>query len=157
MDKKLKEVVIPKEEAVFWMDKNGFWNNKHGKFQHKKIIDYFNSCIKKDKDGYYLGQVRDDIYEKVYFNYEDTPLFVVDVKDKDENIILILNTKEEMALNPANLAVKDDSLYILREDERIKFTERALLKISGMVDYDKGEYYFISNGKKLPVKKLNPE
>ncbi len=154
MDKKLKQVVIPKEEAVFWMDKNGFWNNKHGKFQHKKIIDYFNSCIKKDKDGYYLGQVRDNIYEKVYFNYEDTPIFVIDVKNQDKNIILILNTKEEIALNPEKLAVKDDNLYILREDERIKFTERGLLKISGMVDFDNGKYYFISDGKKSPIKEL---
>ena len=57
---------------------------------------------------------------------------MIDVKDQGKNIILILNTKEEMILKQRLLAVKDDSLYILREDEKIKFTDRALLKISRM-------------------------
>ena len=38
----LKEVVIFKEEAVFWMDNQGRWHNQYGPFQHKRVIDYFN-------------------------------------------------------------------------------------------------------------------
>ena len=93
MAHKFKEIVIPKEDAVFWMDKNGHWHNEHGKFQHKKIIDYFNGCIKKDKDGFYLTQERDTYREKVYFPYEETAYFVFEVI-KDKDITLVLNTKK---------------------------------------------------------------
>ncbi len=54
MKKKRSEIVIPKDEAIFWLGKNGRWHNAHGEFQHKKIIDYFHSSIKKDDNGYFL-------------------------------------------------------------------------------------------------------
>ena len=84
MTKKPKTIIISKDKAVFWLNKNGRWCNRHGEFEHKKIIDYFNASIRKDKGGYYVAQTTDDYQEKVYFNYEDTALFVVDVlKGKD--------------------------------------------------------------------------
>ena len=82
MKKKQIEIVISKEDAIFWLDKNGRWHNAHGEFQHKKIIDYFHSSIQKDEKGYYLFQERGNLREKVYFHYEDTALFAVDlIKD----------------------------------------------------------------------------
>ena len=69
MDKKRSEIVIPKDKAVFWLDKNGRWHNVHGEFEHKRIINYFHSAIKKDKQGYYLFQERGKFREKVYFHY----------------------------------------------------------------------------------------
>ena len=91
MTRKIKEVVISKEDAVFWLDRDGCWNNEHGKFQHKKIIDFFHLSIKKDNNGYYLSQTDGNYREKVYFHFEDTALFVFDVI-KDKDIMLILNT-----------------------------------------------------------------
>ena len=79
MDENIKEIVISKEDAVFWLDKNGCWHNDAGKFRHKKIIDFFNRSIRKDADGFHLCQLRDNCVEKVYFPYEDTALFVFDV------------------------------------------------------------------------------
>jgi len=52
----MKDIVIPKENAVFWMDGNGDWRNEHGRFRKKKIIDYFNAAIHKDENGYYVCQ-----------------------------------------------------------------------------------------------------
>ena len=72
MTKKLKKIVISKDKAVFWLNQNGRWCNRHGEFEHKKIIDYFNASIRKDKGGYYVAQTTDDYQEKVYFHYEDT-------------------------------------------------------------------------------------
>jgi hypothetical protein len=77
MKNKRTEIIIPKERAIFWLDKNGRWHNAHGEFEHKKIIDYFHSSIKRDENGYYLFQKRGDVQEKVYFHYEDTALFAV--------------------------------------------------------------------------------
>ena len=54
MKKRYNEIVISKEDAIFWLDENGRWHNAHGEFQHKKIIDYFHSSIKKDKKGYQI-------------------------------------------------------------------------------------------------------
>ena len=104
--KKRTEILIPKERAVFWLDKNGRWRNAHGEFQHKKIIDYFHSSIQKDEKGYYLFQERGNLREKVYFHYEDTALFAVDLI-KDEDITLILNTKRQIKLKPKSLFIKN--------------------------------------------------
>ncbi len=46
--KKLNEIVIPKERAVFWMDEHGNWNNEHGRFENRRIIKKFNTSICKD-------------------------------------------------------------------------------------------------------------
>ncbi|MGE0085235.1 MAG: MFS transporter permease [Desulfococcaceae bacterium] len=150
----IREVVIPKEKAVFWMDKNGYWNNEHGKFSHKKIIDYFNSCIRRDAHGYYLTQINGDIREKVYFPCEDTAFFVMDIAKADEEIRLILNTKEEIPLTPENLFVKDDSLYMQNGEDRIKFGERALLKIADFIAYENGRYRFLGKGEKKEIPQL---
>ncbi|PIE62260.1 MAG: MFS transporter permease, partial [Desulfobacterales bacterium] len=75
----MKEVIIPKEKAVFWMNGDGVWHNEHGPFEHPKIIRHFHNSIHKDENGYYLCQEREDVREKVYFPYEDTAIFVFQV------------------------------------------------------------------------------
>ncbi len=140
MKKEQREIIIPKEKAIFWLDKNGRWHNVHGKFEHKKIIDYFHSSIKKDQNGYYLSQKREDVQEKVYFHYEDTALFAVDLI-KDNDITLILNTQKQVELKPRNLFIRDDNLYMRMGEETIKFTERGLMKISDLLEYDNDQYF----------------
>jgi len=149
-EKEKKEFVVPKEEAVFWLDVRGRWHNKHGVFEHKKIIDYFHSSIRKDADGYHLLQEHDDYtVEKVYFKYEDTALFVFDVKPQDDsdNIRLILNTKDEIPLVPENLFVQNDNLYMEHAGHRIKFIDRAMLKLSHRLKYDQHRYRIELTGK----------
>ena len=68
------EIVISKEDAVFWMDGNGRWCNADGRFRHKKIIDHFHSAIAKDEGGYFVRQERADLVEKVYFPVSYTHL-----------------------------------------------------------------------------------
>ena len=141
MKKKPAEIVIPKDDAVFWLDKNGRWHNANGAFQHKKIIHYFNSSIRKDQEGYYLFQERGGLREKVYFHCEDTALFAVDlVKDKD--ITLVLNTQNRVKLMPQKLFTQNDNLYMRIGSDTIKFVERVLMKISDLLEF-KEEQYFI--------------
>ena len=97
MRKKLKEVVVPKEKAVFWLDGRGRWHGESGEFKHRKIIEHFHSSIRKDKQGFHLMQRHRHFREKVYFPYEDTPLFVFDVLT-GENIEIVLNTRKRMKL-----------------------------------------------------------
>ena len=140
MLKKPGEIVISKDKAIFWLDKNGRWHNVHGEFQHRKIINYFHASIKKDENGYYLFQERGNLKEKVYFHYEDTALFVVDlIKDKD--ITLILNTKKQVKLKPRNLFTKNDNLYMRVRSEIIKFAGRGLMKISDLLEFKDDEYF----------------
>lgn len=139
----LTQVVIAKEDAVFWMDRFGQWYNASGRFRHKKIIDHFNASIRKDEHGYFLEQIRDSVHEKVYFRYEDTPLFVVEATETDP-VQLQLNTGEQLFLDPAQLFVHADSLYLKRADERIKFSDRVLMRLSARLDFDCGSYYFRS-------------
>ena len=141
MKKKHTEIVISKEDAIFWLNENGRWHNAHGEFQHKKIIDYFHSSIRKDENGYYLFQERGNLREKVYFHYEDTALFAVDLI-VGEDITLILNTKKQIKLKPKNLFTKNDNLYMRLGQETIKFSDRGLMKISDLLEF-KDQQYFI--------------
>ncbi len=134
------EIVITREKAVFWMDGDGRWHNAHGPFEHKKIIDYFHSAIQRDAGGYFLCQETDDRREKVYFRYADTALFVFDVIG-GEHPVLVLNTGEQLPLEPEHLFVENDALYLSNGDERVKFTQRCLMKISDRLEIEDGAYF----------------
>ena len=150
VSQKPREIIISKEDAVFWMDKNGVWQNEHGKFEHPKIIKYFNASIKKDENGYYVHQETNECIEKVYFHYEDTALFVSDIKE-NENIILILNSNDTIKFNPRQLFTRDDNLYVQTPEHRVKFKDRALLKISKFMEEKDGQLLFKLEGKTYPV------
>ncbi len=145
-----KEIVIPKENAVFWMDGKGRWQNKHGAFEHAKIINYFHSAIERDEQGYYLSQINDDVREKVYFRYEDTALFVFDIID-DNDITLVLNTGKRITLKPENVTIENDNLYMQDGEDRIKFAERALIKISEKMEDEGDRYFIVVNGKRHEI------
>jgi hypothetical protein len=150
MTNKIEEKVIPKEDAVFWLDKNGCWRNAHGKFQHAKIIDYFHSCIKRDQGGYYLSQLNGSYMEKVYFPYEDQALFVFDVI-RQEDITLVLNTNRHVRLEPENLFIKDDSLYMRLGDEIVKFAENGLVKIAPSLEDEQGRLCIRINDRRYKI------
>lgn len=153
MGSRLKEVVISKQEAVFWLDKNGFWHNEQGKFEHRKIINHFHACIRKDKDGYHLAQEHRGYREKVYFPYEDTALFVFDVI-REEDITLVLNTKKRIKLKPKKLFIKNDSLYMQAGEDRIKFTEQALIRIAPLMEYDNDAPFIRVKGRTYRIREF---
>ena len=135
---------MPKEKAVFWMDKHGNWCNEHGRFEHPRIIKYFNKSIKKDGLGYFVQQSTDEFEEKVYFRYEDTALFVIDLK-VDSIVRLALNTGVVVDLTPERLFSKDDSLYTVEGNETIKFTSKAMLKLARYIK-EEGDQLCLSIG-----------
>jgi hypothetical protein len=145
------DIVIPKEMAVFWLDANGCWRNANGRFRHKKISDHFHAAIRKDAGGFFLYQERENCTEKVYFTFDDTALFVFDVAFK-EHVLLTLNTGEKIFLEPQNLYVQNDSLYINKDEDRVKFTERSLWMISSFIDVDNDAYFIRLNGIKHSIK-----
>jgi hypothetical protein len=136
MTSKRKQILVPREKAVFWLDKNGIWHNEHGKFEHPKIIRFFNRAIQKDDQGYHIAQVTDEFEEKVYFPYEDTALFVNDINDitLEKEIKLILNTRAVMILIPDQLFIRKDNLYCQTPEHCIKFTQHALVKLSNHME-----------------------
>ncbi len=153
MPKKPTEVVIAKEQAVFWLDKNGCWHNQNGKFTHRKIIDYFHACIRRDRDGYHLYQENGNFAEKVYFPYEDQALFVFDVTG-DPDVTLILNTRKQIRLKPKNLFTRNDSLYMRMGAETIKFSEQGLLKIARLLEDEKGRLFIRYKGRRYKIAKF---
>jgi hypothetical protein len=141
-----RQIVISKEDAVFWMDENGNWHNEHGKFEHPRIIKYFNKSIKKDEQGYYVAQSTDQVSEKVYFKYHDTAVFVVGIKQEKE-MILLLNTGQAIPFDPGQLLVKEDSLFIKTEAHLIKFTSQVLVKLSRYLKETNGQFVFSYKGR----------
>ena len=140
------QIIIPKEKAVFWLDKNGRWHNQSGAFKHKKIIDHFHASIRKDENGYYLFQSHGDRTEKVYFHYEDTALFVFEIIPENDILTLVLNTRKKLELNPQKMLIKDDNLYMQTDEDCIKFSERALTQISKYMDYENDQYFLKVSG-----------
>ncbi|MBN1847008.1 MAG: DUF1285 domain-containing protein [Deltaproteobacteria bacterium] len=151
VDESKPVMAVPKEKAVFRLDKNGIWYNGNEKFTNKKIIHYFHSMIKKDKDGYFLGQEHKDYIEKVYFPYEDTPLFVFRIIKTDQGLVLRLNTGEDIKLNPEKLFVRDDHLYLQNDDDLIKFSEHAMLTLAEYMDDEDNQYTIIVKGERYPI------
>ena len=151
MSKKLEDIIIPKEEAVFFLDKDGRWHHKEqGEFLNEKIIDYFHECIRKDEMGYHLEQVYDGKREKVYFHHEDTALFVFSIK-KGKDLTLVLNTKKEVKLKPKDLYIKDDYLYVKLGDEAAKFLSQSIVQISKHLEFDDNAYIKLNKKKyKIP-------
>jgi hypothetical protein len=146
-----KEICIGKEDAVFWLDGNGRWHNQHGPFENRKIIRFFHAHIRRDADGYHVAQQRDQLLEKVYFKYEDTALFAFDI-DMAQPVTAVLNTGRRIRLKPRKLWVSGDSLYMCKGDERIKFVDRALMKISKMIESDdRDRYYIRHNGRRYRI------
>ncbi len=140
MGKKRKEVVIPKEQAVFGLDARGRWQHmEQGRFENPRIIAHFHSCIRKDEQGYYLEQDHPHFREKVYFPCEDTALFVFDVVIKDEDVTLALNTGRRERLRPRSLFIKNDILYMRLEGHSVRFTEHALVRIADLLEFDEEE------------------
>ena len=145
------EIVIRREDAVFRLDRRGRWCNEFGVFRNHRISEYFHSAICRDADGYFVCQERGHLTEKVYFPYEDTALFVVDIA-LGPVITLYLNTRREMELDSAQLFVADDSLYLMAGDERIKFTERALLKLAEVMDFTSEGYFIRVGGRRRRIR-----
>jgi hypothetical protein len=143
MGKEIKKIVVPREEAVFWMDGNGVWRNRHGRITHPKIIDYFDSAIKKDADGFFLYQAYDNIQEKVYFPYEGTALFAVDVI-LDPGITLVLNTKETVSLLPGGLFAEKGRLCMRFDDGYIRFSEKVQRILSEYIEEDGERLMFLA-------------
>ena len=125
----LQEIVIPKADAVFWMDDRGRWHNRHGRFRHQRIIAHFNRAIRRDENGYFVTQMRGDVREKVYFPYAETPLFVCRISAAAP-FSLTLNTGATIPLDPAGLFVRGDQLYMRHGGEIVKFDERTLAAIA---------------------------
>jgi hypothetical protein len=150
MTKKLKEVVVPKEQAVFWLDGRGRWHGESGEFRHRKIIEHFHSSIRKDKQGFHLMQRHRDFREKVYFPYEDTALFVFDVL-KGENLELVLNTRKRMKLMPRKLFIRDDDLYIRIGEDSAKFTEHALIRLSPFLEFEEDQVFVKVKGRRYKI------
>lgn len=146
-----KEIAIPKEEAVFRLDGNGRWHNQHGPFRHKKIIDYFHASIQQDELGFFVGQLNGNVREKVYFNYEDTALFVFEVISGPP-IELILNTTQRIGLDTSRLFSKGDHLYLEFESGPVKFTDRALMKIATYLEEREGVLYFASDSTRHKIR-----
>jgi hypothetical protein len=145
-----KEIVVGPEEATFWMDRWGNWCNRHGRFEHKKIIAYFHSAIRRDESGYFVSQVNGEVLEKVYFHYEDTALFVFDVT-MAQSLRLTLNTGRRLVLDPASLFIRGDALYLQEGTERIKFNQTSMLKMSRYFDYQGSSCFFCYQEKRFPV------
>jgi hypothetical protein len=140
----IKERIVTKEEAVFWMDGRGRWCNRHGPFEHPKIIAYFNSSIGMDSRGYFVQQILNGFREKVYFRYEGTPLFVVDIIEQDP-VVLMLNTGRSVELDPGNLWIRNDHLCVTIGDEYAQFSEKTLIRMTDWIQCEKDTMFFCRN------------
>ena len=139
--------IIPKEKAVFRLDRNGNWRADDEKFKNQNIIKYFHSLINKDQDGFFLEQEHALFIERVYFPCEDTALFVTRIIESD-GLILCTNTGKQIKLDPEKLLIKNDDLYFQSGEDLIKFKENALLALADHMDDDDDQFVINIDGKR---------
>ena len=142
--------MIPRNQAAFRLDGRGRWHGEGGEFLHRRIIEHFHASIRKDEEGFHLLQKHPDFVEKVYFPYEDTPLFVFDVLE-GEAFELVLNTRKKMKLMPRKLFIRNDDLYMRAGGDRIKFTEQALVKISPFLAFEEERAFIKVRGRRYRI------
>lgn len=147
-----KEVVVPREEAVFCLDRRGRWHTRDGPFENPRIIAYFHSCIRKDSGGFHLAQEHSGFKEKVYFPYQDTALFAFDAAKDGNEVIVVLNTGRRTHLRPKRLFIKGEDLYMGMGGDTVKFTEQALVRLSGMLEFEGPETFVRVKGRRYRVK-----
>ena len=83
---------------------------------------------------------------------EKTALFVFNVLFR-EPLELVLNTGKKINLSPEKLWIENDHLYLTNGKDRIKFSERALMQISKLMEEDNdGKLILRLNEKNFPVK-----
>lgn len=147
----LPETVIPREQAVFWMDGRGRWRNAGGPFRVRRIIARFNRAIRRDAGGYYLTQVNGQCREKIYFPHAETALFVVRLHGGGAPE-LELNTGRRLPLEASRLFICGDSLYFRVGAEIAKFGEQALLAMAAQLEMaGEGECHLVSGSRRVRV------
>jgi hypothetical protein len=59
---------------------------------------------------------------------------------------LVLNTGLQVPLDPRQLYIQNDALYLEQDGERIKFAERALLQLSRLLVEEGGVCWILADG-----------
>ncbi|MDZ7579732.1 MAG: hypothetical protein U5R30_03670 [Deltaproteobacteria bacterium] len=63
----------------------------------------------------------------------------------------VKNTGKRLSLEPRKLYVQNDSLYVADGEQRVKFTERSLMAISGLMTFENENYFITQAGRKYPI------
>lgn len=90
------------------------------------------------------------VREKVYFRVEDTAFFVFEVVVND-GIMLALNTGKRLPLDPGGLYAENDQLYLIHDGERIKFSERAMVRIAPFIEDAENHLVLHLKGETFPI------
>jgi hypothetical protein len=143
--------IVAREDAAFWMDAEGRWRNRHGRFENPRISRHFHASIRSDAQGYYLLQDHGDYLEKVYFPYADTALFVVDIIEDRDELQLVLNTGRRLGLNPENLFISNDCLYLRLGEHRVKFGGDCLVRMMRYMEFAGSECRILWRGERYTI------
>jgi hypothetical protein len=66
---------------------------------------------------------------------------------------LVLNTGERSSLEPEKLYTQNDGLYVTIGEHRVRFTERSLMAISGIMTFEDENYYLHQAGQRYLIAK----
>ena len=69
----------------------------------------------------------------------------------DRDVELVLNNKTKLILCPEQLYTSNDALYVKTGEHRIKFTDRALVKLSKFMEEEEGALTMVLNGKTYTI------
>ena len=68
-----------------------------------------------------------------------------------DEVSILLNTGEKTKLEPEDLYIKNDQLFMNYLDTVIKFTDRCLMRLSECIEEIEGVYSFQIHGKKYII------
>jgi len=68
-----------------------------------------------------------------------------------DDIVLVLNTGQRLELDPRQLCIKKDNLYMRHKEDIIKFTDRSMMKMAALMEDTEDGYAFVFQGRKYPI------
>ena len=75
----------------------------------------------------------------------------------DQRAACELATRREIVLEPVNRIVAGENLYIVQDGERIKFSERAMLKLAEMMEFTEEGYFITVQGGRHRIRETDAE
>jgi hypothetical protein len=156
--------VVSKEESLLVLRQDGtFWHDG-APATHDRLRRFLHRQIRKDAHGeHYLYNAlevegRGLMEEHVYFEVEDTALFVTTVHADEAagELVVRLNTEAELRLDPARV-VEDDAGRVYAElaaGDLARFDRHAVTQLEPWLEAGDGAYWLRVGSRRVPVGRL---
>ena len=141
--------------------KDGSWHYKKNKIINSKVLEYFKKNLFRDTKGYFIHNQWKNLKEKAYLDFvEASPLNVLSILFDSSQIIIYLDSKEELNVSPKHLVFfAEDYLGVIlykKGEIPARLTSSAMFMLTNYLE-KKEKYILRIESKEIEIKEKNIE